>query len=75
MVTLSGLGYGSIFPLNPYVRLVASFENIGIFYLAVVVSRLVSSYHARVRLADAELDKEIAERIASDPLEEKTGKK
>jgi voltage-gated potassium channel len=73
MVTLSGLGYGSIFPMNPYVRLIASFENItGIFYLAVVVSRLVSSYHARVRLADAKLDKALAERTVSDSLEKKT---
>ena len=48
MITLSGLGYGSILPINAYVRLVAAFENmIGIFYLAVVVSRLVSSYRAR----------------------------
>jgi Ion channel len=48
MVTLSGLGYGGIIPINPYVRLVAAFENmIGIFYLAVVVARLVSSVGGR----------------------------
>jgi hypothetical protein len=48
MITLSGLGDGSIFPNNPYVRLVAAFENMtGLFYLAVVVARLVSSYRAR----------------------------
>jgi Ion channel len=48
MITLSGLGDGSIFPTNPYVRLVAAFENMtGLFFLAVVVARLVSSYRAR----------------------------
>jgi len=48
MITLSGVGYGGIIPTNPYVRLVAALENmIGIFYVAVVVARLVSSYRAR----------------------------
>jgi voltage-gated potassium channel len=45
MITLSTVGYGIIAPINPYVRLVAAFESmIGIFYVAVVVARLVSSY-------------------------------
>jgi len=48
MITLSGVGYGGIIPTNPYVRLIAALENmIGIFYVAVVVARLVSSYRAR----------------------------
>lgn len=45
MVTISGVGYGGIAPLNPYIRIVAAFETMaGIFYVAVVVARLVSSY-------------------------------
>jgi len=53
MTTLSGLGYSSITPINPYVRLVAALENmIGIFYIAVIVARLVSSYRARFRRTD-----------------------
>jgi voltage-gated potassium channel len=50
MGTLSGVGAGVIAPINPYIRLVTGIENmIGIFYLAVVVSRLVSSYRPRNR--------------------------
>jgi voltage-gated potassium channel len=46
MITLSGVGYGGIMPINPYIRLIAGFENmIGIFYVAVIVARLVSAYH------------------------------
>ena len=53
MVTLSGVGYGGILPINSYVRLVAAFENItGLFYLAVVISRLVSSYRPRTSTSD-----------------------
>jgi voltage-gated potassium channel len=48
MITLSGVGYGGIIPVDPYVRLIAALENmIGIFYIAVIVARLVSSYRAR----------------------------
>lgn len=48
MVTLSGVGYGGIVPLNPYVRLVAALESMGgIFYVAVVVARLVGSFHRK----------------------------
>jgi Ion channel len=47
MVTISTVGYGHIVPLNPYVRMVAAFESItGVFYLAVVVARLVSAYES-----------------------------
>lgn len=45
IVTLTSLGYGGILPINPYVRLVAGLEGmIGIFYIAVIVARLVVSY-------------------------------
>jgi Ion channel len=45
MITLSGVGYGGMLPVNPFVRLVAAFESmIGIFYVAIVVARLVSAY-------------------------------
>jgi Na+/H+-dicarboxylate symporter len=45
MITMSSVGYGFIAPVNPYVRMVAAFESVtGVFYIAVVVARLVSSY-------------------------------
>jgi Ion channel len=45
MVTLTSVGYGGIVPLNPYVRIIAALESMsGIFFVAVVVARLVSSY-------------------------------
>jgi hypothetical protein len=45
MMTLSGVGYGGILPINPYLRLIAALETMtGIFFVAVVVARLVSSY-------------------------------
>jgi hypothetical protein len=48
MVTLSTVGYGRIAPVNPYVRIVAGLEAMfGIFFVAVVVARLVSSYGPR----------------------------
>jgi Ion channel len=54
MVTLTGVGYGGILPINSYVRLVAAFENVtGLFYLAVVISRLVSSYRPRTPPLDS----------------------
>lgn len=47
MVTLTSVGYGYIAPVNPYVRMVAALESMcGIFYVAVVVARLVSSYRS-----------------------------
>ncbi len=59
MVTLTSVGYGGIVPLNPYVRMIAALESMsGIFFVAVVVARLVSSYRpkppARPRLLDRE---------------------
>jgi len=45
MVTLTSVGYGGIVPVNPYVRIIAALESMaGIFFIAVVVARLVSSY-------------------------------
>lgn len=50
MVTLTAVGYGGILPINPFVRLVAGFESMaGIFYVAVIVARLVSSYRPQPR--------------------------
>jgi len=48
MVTLTSVGYGGIAPLNPFVRIVAALESMsGIFFVAVVVARLVSSYRPK----------------------------
>ncbi|CAN5703531.1 hypothetical protein BH10ACI4_BH10ACI4_08210 [soil metagenome] len=48
MVTLTNLGSNSIAPVNPYLCLVTAIGSmIGIFYVAVVVARLVSSYRSR----------------------------
>jgi voltage-gated potassium channel len=45
MVTLTSVGYGGIVPVNPYVHVVAALESMsGIFFVAIVVARLVSSY-------------------------------
>jgi Ion channel len=47
MITLTSVGYGYMAPVNPYVRMVAALESMcGIFYVAVVVARLVSSYRS-----------------------------
>jgi len=48
MITMTSVGYGVIAPINPYVRMVAAFESMcGIFFVAVVVARLVTSYSPR----------------------------
>jgi hypothetical protein len=66
MVTMTSVGYGGIVPLNPYVRMVAAFESMcGIFFVAVVVARLVSSYGPRQAAPDDRLAHE-----ASDPEKE-----
>jgi hypothetical protein len=55
MITLSSVGYGGIIPVNPYVRLIAALESMaGIFYIAVVVARLVSAYRPTPVSADHE---------------------
>jgi hypothetical protein len=47
LTTLTTVGFGDIQPLNHYVRFVAAFEGVvGVFYLAVVIARLVSGYKA-----------------------------
>ena len=44
-VTLASLGYGDILPLHPFARIVAALEGVcGLFYTAVVIARLVTSY-------------------------------
>ena len=53
MVTLSNLGYSTLAPINPYLQFVTALESmLGIFYIAVVVARIVSSYRPRQRRAD-----------------------
>lgn len=50
MITLSSVGYGGILPINPFLRIVAALESMtGIFFVAVVVARLVSSYRPKPR--------------------------
>jgi hypothetical protein len=45
MMTISGVGYGGLRPINPYLRIIASLETMtGIFFVAVVVARLVAAY-------------------------------
>jgi voltage-gated potassium channel len=48
IVTLTAMGDNAIVPENSFVRLVVGFESmVGVFYLAVIVARLVASYHSR----------------------------
>jgi hypothetical protein len=50
MMTISGVGYGGILPVNPYLRIIAALETMtGIFFVAVVVARLVSAYRPQPR--------------------------
>jgi hypothetical protein len=45
MITLSSVGYGDVVPVNPFVRLIAALESMtGVFFIAVVVARLVAAY-------------------------------
>jgi hypothetical protein len=54
LVTITGVGYGGIVPVNPYVRLIAAFENMtGLFYIAIVVAKLVSSYRVPFEIRDS----------------------
>lgn len=54
MITLTSMGYGGIAPVNPFVRVVAALESMtGIFYVAVVVARLVSAYRPLQERADS----------------------
>jgi voltage-gated potassium channel len=55
MMTLSGVGYGGLLPINPYIRIVACLETMtGIFFVAVVVARLVASYQSTPRVQHAD---------------------
>jgi hypothetical protein len=45
LTTLTTVGFGDIQPVNHYIRFVAAFEGvIGVFYLAIIIARLVSGY-------------------------------
>jgi Ion channel len=56
MISISGVGYGGVLPVNPFVRIVAAFESMtGIFYVAIVVARLVSAYRPLQRQVDSAL--------------------
>ena len=58
MITLTSVGYGGIIPVNPFVRLVAALESMtGIFYVAIVVARLVSAYRPLQVRADTPIEK------------------
>jgi len=58
MITLTSMGYGVIAPVNPFVRVVAALESMtGIFYVAVVVARLVSAYRPLQERADTPVQK------------------
>jgi voltage-gated potassium channel len=47
LTTLTTVGFGDVQPLNHYVRFIAAFEGVlGVFYLAVVIARLVSGYRS-----------------------------
>lgn len=66
MVTLTSVGYGGIVPLNPFVRIVAALESMsGIFFIAVVVARLVASYRPA-----AEQQRHAATHNADDSMQE-----
>lgn len=59
MVTLTSVGYGGIVPVNPYVRMIAALESMsGIFFVAVVVARLVSSYRPKLPARPPLLDRD-----------------
>jgi hypothetical protein len=58
MITLTSVGYGGIVPVNPFVRLIAALESMtGIFYVAIVVARLVSAYRPLQERADTPIQK------------------
>lgn len=44
MTTLSSVGYGDVVPVDPFIRIVSALEGmLGVFYVAVVVARLVGA--------------------------------
>jgi hypothetical protein len=59
MITLTSIGYGGIVPVNPFVRLIAALESMtGIFFVAIVVARLVSAYRPTRERTDTPIQKE-----------------
>lgn len=53
-VVLTTIGFGDVVPVNAMSRSLAMIEGIiGLFYIAIVVSRLVSIYHQQARLKGA----------------------
>jgi hypothetical protein len=45
LTTLTTVGFGDIQPMNHYVRFFAAFEAVvGVFYLAIIIARLVAGY-------------------------------
>jgi hypothetical protein len=67
MISLTSVGYGGIVPVNPYVRMVAAMESMsGIFFVAVVVARLVASYRPT-----AERQRHSAAHSADDSMQER----
>jgi hypothetical protein len=45
LTTLTTAGFGDVLPVNHYIRFVAAFESVvGVFYLAIIIARLVSGY-------------------------------
>ncbi len=67
MVTLTSVGYGGIAPLNPFVRIVAALESMsGIFFVAVVVARLISSYRPKAARQRQPVARE-ADALAEEP--------
>jgi ion channel len=48
LVTMTTAAYGEILPIQPFVRFVAAFESVGaLFYIVIVVARLVAGYRWR----------------------------
>ena len=55
-VTQTTLGYGDITPMNDWARALAILQTIfAVFYLAVLIARLVSNYERQDRMKDSEL--------------------
>lgn len=53
LVTMTTAAYGEILPVQPVVRFVAAFESVGaLFYIAIVVARLVGGYRWRTSRPD-----------------------
>lgn len=58
MVTLSRVGYGDIVPADHFMRIIAGLEIIsGIFYIAVVVARLVAGHTPQIGNHDGHSDR------------------